>query len=463
MKLLTPILLSPKSSGLAIPAIPEEVHFPDFCSSDLPHIADNRRCTTSRRYRGSSLANTTLHRNSGEHPAFPEGTQGFGRTRSIDGLREFRKRTKLNNQNQNNSLPAPDDKTSDEQQPQLTGFWGKCATIQPNNFKFKSLSNWSFNTAVGCAHACRFCYVPSVSTIKLSPKLEKLGVDDPDSQWGDYVYLRHWDEGQFLRSLSQAENTPVDELNPDGNRAVIYCSTTDPYQVLRHPDPKMRRKLADHASHLVRRSLELIRDESTLNVRILTRSPLAHRDFDLYRSFGDRLVFGMSLPTLDNKLAKIYEPHAPSPSQRLKTLHEAKEAGLHVFVAMAPTYPNGEGQDLRNTLTAIRELDPITVFHEPINIRSENVKRIEEHARSLGVTVKTDVFDTRESWADYALHALYLVEIIAEELGMTDRLHLWPDKSLGSKWMLKRFKDPDEHLSWLNHWWSRISEWPSAD
>src|SRR5213594_4283910 len=37
---------------------------------------------------------------------------------------------------------------------------------------------------------------------------------------------------------------------------------------------------------IVRRSLEIIRDESTLNVRILTRSPLARRDFDLFVTFG---------------------------------------------------------------------------------------------------------------------------------------------------------------------------------
>lgn len=198
-------------------------------------------------------------------------------------------------------------------------------------------------------------------------------------------------------------------------------------------------------------------------MRILTRSPLAGRDFELYQSFGDRLVFGMSLPTLRNDLAKIYEPWAPAPSQRLKTLQEAKDAGLHVYAAMAPTYPVSEGPDLRDTLEAIRDLNPITIFHEPINIRAENVRRIEEHARSLGVEVKTDVFDTRESWADYALHSLYMVEIIANDLGIADRLHLWPDKSLGSKWMLKRYSDPGEQLDWLNHWWSRISEWPTAD
>ena len=53
------------------------------------------------------------------------------------------------------------------------------------------------------------------------------------------------------------------------------------------------------------RSLELIRDHSTLNLRILTRSPLARADFDLFRTIGRRLLFGMSLPTLRNDLAKF--------------------------------------------------------------------------------------------------------------------------------------------------------------
>lgn len=428
-----------------------------FVKATKPYCKSSGGCTSS------TPVNKTHHRPHGERPSPNQGSQDIERDRLFGGLPSIECKKTMCHRNNDLNTPAPDDQSSHEQFTKLTGLWGNCATIQPSNFPFKSLSNWSFNIAVGCKHGCGFCYVPGTSTIKLSPQLTKLGVDDPDTQWGDYVYLREWDKEQFLRSLQLAENTPVGELNPDGNRAVLYCSTMDPYQVLPHPDPEMRRKLADHASHLVRRSLELIRDESTLNVRILTHSPLASRDFDLFQSFGNRLVFGMSLPTLNNDLAKVYEPHAPAPSQRLKTLQEAKEAGLHVFVAMAPTYPSWEGQDLRNTLTAIRELDPITVFHEPINIQAENVWRIKKHARSLEVTVKTDVFRNRESRADYALHSMYLVEIIAEELGMTDCLHLWPDKSLGSKWMLKRFSEPQEQLDWLNHWWNRISEWPSKD
>src|SRR5437867_1094023 len=66
-------------------------------------------------------------------------------------------------------------------------FWRSPAVIAPNNFVYKSLSNWAFNIAVGCSHACRFCYVPSAATIKQGAALAKYGVEDPDAEWGNYV------------------------------------------------------------------------------------------------------------------------------------------------------------------------------------------------------------------------------------------------------------------------------------
>ncbi len=358
------------------------------------------------------------------------------------------------------------------------------AVISKNNFKYKSLSNWAFNISVGCSHACRFCYVPSASTRKQGPKLINFGVTDPDEQWGKYSLLRRWNEKKFVASLNRAENTPIQELKPDGNRAVMFCSTTDPYQVFKASTTEKTTLLNKSAESLVRKALETIRDHSTLNVRILTRSPLARKHFDMFKTFGDRLVFGMSLPTLNDKLSRIYEPHAPGPAARLKTLQEAKAAGLHVFVAVAPTYPECNEADLRETLTAIKELDPITIFHEPINIRAENVARIEHHARELGVNINTDVFKTRGAWRRYSLEALQLMQRVATELGLVDHLHLWPDKQLGSKTQflalrkalranndLTRFqrklaKAEDERFynekykPWIEGWWSRISEWP---
>lgn len=340
------------------------------------------------------------------------------------------------------------------------GLWSHPAVISKNNFVYKSLSNWSLNIAIGCGHGCRFCYVPSSSTIKQTDSLARYGVSDPDADWGSYVLLRQWDEDKFRASLRAAERTPAAELNPDGNRAVMLCTTTDPYQVFHHRDPRRAKELTHQALTLVQRALELIRDESTLNVRIMTRSPLAREHFDLFRSFGQRLLFGMSLPTLRNDLAKVYEPQAPSPSARLATLQRAQAMGLGVYVAMAPTYPECDEPDLRQTLVAIKSLAPITIFHEPINIRAENVERIAEQGRRLGVPLRTEVFATRESWKDYSLQSLKTVVQLCRELGISDRLHLWPDKKLGAKWAVESMPKPEEYRAWLEKNWARISEWP---
>jgi DNA repair photolyase len=168
----------------------------------------------------------------------------------------------------------------------------------------------------------------------------------------------------------------------------------------------------------------------------------------------------MSLPTLRDDLARVYEPKAPSPSQRLKTLLAAKDAGLYVFVAMAPTYPECDEFDLDATLKAAAQLDPVTIFHEPINIRAENVERIKAQARRCGVALKTDVFASATAWQDYARSQLKQVYQLAKRQKLSDRLHLWPDKSLGSPSSTRSVKDPVRYVAWLQQQWNRVSAWP---
>jgi DNA repair photolyase len=362
--------------------------------------------------------------------------------------------------NEKDILSSTGVRNPEVRQNEPVGVWDHPALIQPNNFVYKSLSNWALNFFVGCDHACRFCYVPSAATIKQGAALRQHGVQDPDLEWGEYVLVRTWHEPKFLASLRRAENTPRSELAPDGNRAVMLCTTTDPYQVIKHPDPTRAAELRTHATAIVRRALELIRDHSSLNVRILTRSPLARRDFDLFRSFGNRLMFGMSLPTLRHDLARIYEPKAPAPARRLEMLRAAAESGIPVFVALAPTPPEVDEADLKATLAEVATLRPQTVFHEPINIRADNVARIQAHAARLGVQLDSGVFDSADQWRAYAIGQLQAVEGIATQVGLADRLHLWPDKSLGSRAALATAPDPHARESWLRHWWTRVSEWP---
>jgi DNA repair photolyase len=170
----------------------------------------------------------------------------------------------------------------------------------------------------------------------------------------------------------------------------------------------------------------------------------------------------MSIPTLQNRLARIYEPNAPAPTLRLATLRAAKEHGLHVYAAVAPTYPECDENDLRATLSAIAELDPVTIYSEPVNIRADNTQRIAHHAAAIGQSVDLSVFATPESWQRYATAALRSVERIAADLGLQDKLHLWPDAALGTAVALKRVADPLAHEAWLKGCWAQISRWPSA-
>ena len=114
------------------------------------------------------------------------------------------------------------------------------------------------------------------------------------------------------------------------------------------------------------------------------------------------------------------------------------------------------------TLKAVKELKPITIFHEPINIRAENVARIAAQAAALGIALKTEVFATREAWQDYALESLHNVHQLAKDLGIEDRLHLWPDASLANQSLLARVPKPKVFLRRLEYWWNRVSEWPTG-
>lgn len=342
-----------------------------------------------------------------------------------------------------------------------TNIWRNPVEIKRNNFQHKSLSSWAINPFVGCQHACRFCYVPSVSAIKLKGRLAELGVNDADSEWGEYAFLRVWDERAFIGSLLAAERTPIEDLNSDGNRAVILSSTTDPYQTLRGGEPGESAALNPQARAMVRRMLELIRDRSTLNVRILTRSPLAREDFDLYQTFGNRLVFGMSIPTLDDRLARLYEPKAPAPSRRLETLRLAAAKGIPVYAAVAPTYPEMKEPELAAVLGEIGRLNPITVFHEPINPRAENVERMRREAEAVGLKFRADAFETTDRWVEYAVGQLRMAEDVACQLGLGDRFHPWPDKSLGTQ--QRRRERGADYSAWVDRCWSRISAWPSKN
>ena len=338
--------------------------------------------------------------------------------------------------------------------------WERPAVITKANLFGKGFANWAFNPMDGCSFGCPFCFAPEVSTSKMTAHLSEHSVTSADGAWGNYQLLRTWDEERFLTSLDAAWEPSQLNVTASWRSAILMSSTTDPYQPIIAAQKPQGRQLQRELNRMRKQALQLILGHSANLVRVLTRSPLARRDFDLFKEFGPRLTFGMSLPTLREDLIRMYEPHAPSASDRLSTLHRAKKMGLHVFVVMSPIYPDCDENDLRNTLNAVAALDPITIFCEPLNIRGGIAARV-LNGNDGPPPQALQALASEETWRNYAFGCLRTVQVLSEELGIQGRIHLWPPKALADDGWVQRMIDPSGYRAWLDFWWKRESEWPS--
>lgn len=88
-------------------------------------------------------------------------------------------------------------------------------------------------------------------------------------------------------------------------------------------------------------------------VNIGTKSPLILRDLDILKEIDAKAILpedlrpklkhgtiiSFSFSTLDGKLAKIFEPRAPSPKERLETMKMCKEQGFLTGANYIPVLP----------------------------------------------------------------------------------------------------------------------------
>jgi DNA repair photolyase len=99
---------------------------------------------------------------------------------------------------------------------------------------------------------------------------------------------------------------------------------TDPYQPI------------EASSRKTREALESIY-ESHLDISILTKSALVTRDLDLFKQMKS-VKIGFSI-SLDDDHAKIFEPRASLPSERIKALKTLHQAGIKTYVFISPIIP----------------------------------------------------------------------------------------------------------------------------
>lgn len=158
------------------------------------------------------------------------------------------------------------------------------------------------NTYSGCAHSCRYCYVPGIFR-------------KPREAFHAAVLPR-------LGIVAQVERD-VARLRRDGSvQRVHLCFTCDPY-------PPAERDLCQ-----TRDVLEVLK-QADFPASVLTKAGLrAERDLDLLASMDAQL--GVTLAWADDAKRRAWEPNAAPVEERVELLARAKARGIPTWVSMEP-------------------------------------------------------------------------------------------------------------------------------
>lgn len=168
----------------------------------------------------------------------------------------------------------------------------------------------SINPYRGCEHGCVYCFArPSHAYQGLSAGLD----------FESKLFFKPNGPELLRRELTRPGYIP---------RVIALGVNTDAYQPI---EKRLR---------LTRALLEVL-CEFRHPVSLLTKSALIQRDMDLIAPMAERGLarVGVSITTLDARLARAMEPRAASPRLRLQTIEALSAAGIPVTVMTAPIIP----------------------------------------------------------------------------------------------------------------------------
>lgn len=91
---------------------------------------------------------------------------------------------------------------------------------------------------------------------------------------------------------------------------------------------------------VTRKALALIA-QNDFGIAIPTKSTLIERDIDLFQEIkrNNPVLLKLTITCADDNIASIVEPHAPSSSERFKTIETLSAAGLFTGILMMPILP----------------------------------------------------------------------------------------------------------------------------
>ncbi len=183
----------------------------------------------------------------------------------------------------------------------------------------------SINPYRGCEHGCIYCFArPTHAYMGLSAGL------DFESK---------------LFAKPDAPKLLERELAKPGYkvRVIAIGTNTDPYQPI------------EKEWRIMRQILEVL-NKANHPVAIVTKSAMILRDLDILTEMAAKNIVrvGISVTTLDRKLARLMEPRASTPTRRLEAIRGLSEAGVRTSVMAAPIIPALNDHELERILDAAK-------------------------------------------------------------------------------------------------------------
>jgi DNA repair photolyase len=200
----------------------------------------------------------------------------------------------------------------------------------------------SINPYRGCEHGCIYCFArPTHAFHDLSPGLD----------FESKLFVKP-DAAKLLR----------EELGKKGYspRPIAMGTNTDPYQPI---EGKWR----------IARSCIDVLLETRHPLTITTKSDRVVRDIDLLAPMAKLGIASvtLSVTSLTPEVSRTLEPRAPSARKRLAAVGRLKDAGVPVWVSIAPVVPGITDHELEQIVEAAAKAGADGCFYLPVRLPYE--------------------------------------------------------------------------------------------
>ncbi|MGQ0642931.1 MAG: radical SAM protein [Gemmatimonadaceae bacterium] len=257
-------------------------------------------------------------------------------------------------------------------QADLVYFEGEAKSVL-NSPTATGMGFWSINPYVGCAFACSYCYAPYAHRYAVERSLGEKPNEGVRAHFQDLPPQVAFSRRIIIKR--NAADVLRQELAPgrakraalERGEMLLIGTATDPYQP------------AERRFQLTRGMLEVLRSIRSLELCIITKSPLIARDVDVLSQIAAHasVCVHLSLITVDRELARRIEPRAPTPESRLRALRRLAEAGIVVGINIMPVLPgisdNPEG--LERLVRAVKDAGAQHVGACTLRMRADTRER----------------------------------------------------------------------------------------